>query len=455
MKNLAKDSKQSGHSHHDRSSQYKKNSLSLTGAVAMGTGVMIGAGIFALTGQVAQQAGSLFPWAFLAAALIASLSAHAYVRMSQAHPSAGGIAMYLMKAYGKGTVTAGCALLMFFSMVINESLVARTFGSYTLQLFDGGHPDWWVPALGVGLLIFAFGINLIGNRYISGISLVTAIVKIVGITVFAGAGLWLSGFSFESSTASSGSAVEQGSFLAAVAITLLAYKGFTTITNSGSELKQPKKNVARAIIISLAICGVVYLAVALAVAGNLSLDEIIKSRDYALAEAARPAFGEYGLWFTVALAIVATVSGVIASVFAVSRMLAMLTEMSLVPHRHFKMPGTIQDHTLVYTIVLAILLTIFFDLGRIASLGAIFYLVMDIAVQWGVFRHLRKEINAHAGILLSALALDALILTALLLSKGRSDPFILVVAGIGVLAIFGGERFFLRHISDQEDASSK
>ena len=43
-----------------------------------------------------------------------------------------------------------------------------------------------------------------------------------------------------------------------------------------------------------------------------------------------------------------------------------------------------------------------FDLGRIASLGAIFYLVMDIAVQRGGFRHLRKEINAHAGILLTA-----------------------------------------------------
>ncbi len=141
-------------------------------------------------------------------------------------------------------------------------------------------------------------------------------------------------------------------------------------------------------------------------------------------------------------------SGVIASVFAVSRMLAMLTEMSLVPHRHFKMPGTIQHHTLVYTIVLAILLTVFFDLSRIASLGAIFYLVMDIAVQWGVFRHLRHEIKAHAWILLSALTLDITILGALLLSKGRSDPFILVVAGIGILAIFGGEKLFLRHVNE-------
>lgn len=49
----------------NRSTQYKKNSLTLTGAVAMGTGVMIGAGIFALTGQVAELAGEWFPFAFL------------------------------------------------------------------------------------------------------------------------------------------------------------------------------------------------------------------------------------------------------------------------------------------------------------------------------------------------------------------------------------------------------
>ena len=354
--------------------------------------------------------------------------------------------MYLKKAYGKGTMTAACALLMFFSMVINESLVARTFGNYTLQLFEADQAAWLAPALGVGLLLVAFGINLIGNRFISGFSLVTAVIKIAGIALFAGAGLWLSGFTFAADTnAGAASSPTVGNFLAAVAFALLAYKGFTTITNSGDELKQPKKNVARAIMISLTICAVVYLAVAIAVGGNLSISEIIKAQDYALAEAARPAFGDFGLQFTVVLAIIATVSGVIASVFAVSRMLAMLTDMNLVPHRHFKMPGSVQDHTLVYTIVLAILLTIFFDLSRIAALGAIFYLVMDIAVQWGVFRHLRNEINAHPAILLTAIALDAVILGALLLSKATSDPFILIVSAVGIAVIFAGEKLFLRH----------
>ena len=85
---------------------YKKNSLSLTGAVALGTGVMIGAGIFALLGQVADLSGALFPLAFLVGAVISGFSAYAYIKLSNAYPSAGGIAMYLKKAYGPGTLTA-------------------------------------------------------------------------------------------------------------------------------------------------------------------------------------------------------------------------------------------------------------------------------------------------------------------------------------------------------------
>lgn len=107
------------------SPQYSRDSLTLTGAVAMGTGVMIGAGIFALTGQVAELAREWFPVAFLIAAVITAFSAYGYVKMSNAYPSAGGIAMFLQKAYGKSIMTGACALLMYFSMVINESLVAR------------------------------------------------------------------------------------------------------------------------------------------------------------------------------------------------------------------------------------------------------------------------------------------------------------------------------------------
>ena len=72
----------------DRATRYQKDSLTLSGTVMLGTGVMIGAGIFALTGQMAQMTGSLFPLAFLAAAIVVSFSAYSYIKISNAYPSA-------------------------------------------------------------------------------------------------------------------------------------------------------------------------------------------------------------------------------------------------------------------------------------------------------------------------------------------------------------------------------
>lgn len=434
---------------------YKPNSLSLTGAVSLGTGVMIGAGIFALIGQMAELAGAWFPYIFIVGAVVTAFSAYSYIKMSNTYPSAGGIAMYLEKAYGMSWVTGAGALLMAFSMIINESLVARTFASYTVQLFDIAPNSLIIPSLGVALLIFAFLINISGNKVIGKFSFVMAFAKILGISVFGLGGLYYAQPLLETNTSLEVTSPSFVGIIASVALAILAFKGFTTITNSGAEVVDPHRNVSRAIIVSIAICFVVYLLVSFAVSSSLSLSEIIAAKDFALAEAAQPVFGDFGLWFTVFIAIIATISGVIASIFAVSRMLTMLTEMKLIPHRHFGMPGNIQQHLLVYTVVLAILLTLFFDLSRIASLGAIFYLLMDILVHWGVFRYLRQEVRAKAWILLTAIGFDIIILGAFLYIKAATDSLILFVALAMIALIIGGERVFLRLTTGQTEHQHK
>ena len=427
----------------NRTSQYQANSLSLIGAIALGTGVMIGAGIFALTGQMAEMTGSLFPLAFLSSALIVSFSAYSYVKLSNAYPSAGGIAMYLQKAYGGTLTTAFHALLMYFSMVIAQSFLARTFGSYTLQLFAIDDSSVMVPILGVGLLLVAFLLNLSGTGLIQGVASTLGFIKIGGIVLFGVVGVLVAD-SIEVNFSAADPGASLTGFLGATGLGILAFKGFTTITNSGSELKDPRRNLSKAIMISIALCVVIYALVGFAVSSNLSLAEIIETRNYSLAAAARPALGEYAVWFTVILAMLATSGGIIASIFAVSRMLAMMTEMKLVPHRHFHMPGSIQKHTLVYTIVLGLLLTAFFDLSRIAALGIIFYLIMDIAIHWGVLRHLRNEVSANPVIPVIAIVLNLIILGGFFWVKITSDPLVLIVATTVMAAILITEYFFLR-----------
>lgn len=425
------------------------NKLSLSGSVSLGTGVMIGAGIFVLMGQIAELVGGLFPLAFLAGATVVGFSAYSYVKFSNAYPSAGGIAMFLRKAYGPGTVAGTFSLLMYVSMVIAESLVARTFGSYTLRLFDVENTALLVPTLGVLLIAVAYIVNISGNKIIERTANLTAVIKITGIVVLALAGLAIAGLpSIESwRDTQQGHAGSSGfRFVAALALSILAFKGFTTITNQGADIIDPHRNLGRSIVVSILICTVIYTILAFSVAGSLSVEEVIRAKDYALAAAAKPVFGDLGLLFTVLLAIVATVSGLIASVFSASRMLAMLSNMKQLPglYRGFANPA------LVLTVALAMALTVLFDLTRIASIGAIFYLVMDIAIHWGLFRYLLKEVKASPVIPLIAISLDVIILTTFLLLKFLIDPLIIVVALFGFAAILIAQRLFMTTHTDSE-----
>lgn len=437
-------------------SDYKKGSLSLANAVAMGTGVMIGAGIFALLGQVAELSGEYFALSFIVGGIISGFSAYSYIKMADAYPSAGGIAMFLQKAYGKGTITAFAALLMAFSMILNESLVARTFGTYTMQLFNGNENSFWVPVLAVALLVTAFVVNILGNEVIGKTAMTTAAIKIGGILIFAVGTLWAAEFSIGSALPSGGPENKVIDYIASLALSILAYKGFTTITNSGGEVKNPHKNVGRAIVLSLIICAVVYFMTAWAVGANLSIPEIVQAKDYSLAEAARPLFGNYGLWFTVGVAIVATITGVIFSIFAVSRMTAMLTNMKLIPHSHLGMPGNIQQHMLVYVVVLSIALTVLFDLSGIAAMGAIFYLIMDIIIHVGVLKHMKEKVEANPVIVITAIVLDFVVLTGFIWVKAQTNLTVILVSAGLIMLTFFGEKLFLRgtkNISDEEECN--
>lgn len=100
-------------------SEYKKNSLTLIGAISLGTGVMICAGIFSLLGQVAEFSGRLFPFMFIFGGIVMGFSAYSYIKLSSEFPSSGGIATFLIKEYGKTSLSVSSAMLMVFSMIIS------------------------------------------------------------------------------------------------------------------------------------------------------------------------------------------------------------------------------------------------------------------------------------------------------------------------------------------------
>lgn len=418
-----------------------KARISLAGSVSLGTGVMIGAGIFALVGQVAVLAGDWFPLAFLLGAIVAGASAYSYIRYSSVNPSSGGIAMLLKDAYGPGVVAGSFSLFMYVSMVVAESLLARTFGTYLLRPFGLQDSVVLVPLLGVVVIVAAAIVNLIGNRLVEASATTTAVAKILGIAVLAIAGLVGTAVAGDGLFAhSSGDAPDVVGLLAGTTLCVLAYKGFTTITNQGDDIRDPKKNIARSIVISLAICAALYLLITISVESSIGAEGAAEARDYALAQAAEPLFGSWGVGITVAIAVVATVSGLLASLYSVSRLYAMLQDMRQAP----ALPAQVRHQPLIITAGLAIVTTAFLDLTQIASMGALLYLTMDIAVQWGVIRHLREKIHAVRWLPVLTIVLDLAILIPFTILKIQDDPFTVVVAAAVAAAIFAGQVITVR-----------
>ncbi|TDW28874.1 APC family permease [Cryobacterium psychrophilum] len=397
----------------------------MTGSISLGTGVMIGAGIFALVGQVAEFAGDWFPLAFLLGAIVSGVSSYSYVRYSSVNPSSGGIAMLLKDAYGPGVVAGSFSLFMYVSMVVAESLLARTFGTYLLRPFGLQGSAILVPVLGVAAIVAAAVVNLVSNKLVERSATTTAVLKILGIALLAIAGLigaGLSGDGFFSK--SSGDSLGIAGLLAGTTLCVLAYKGFTTITNQGDDIRDPKKNLARSIVISLLICAMLYLLITVSVESSIGAEGVVKARDYALVQAAEPLFGSWGVGITVAIAVVATLSGLLASLYSVSRLYAMLQGIRQAP----SLPKRISHQPMIITAGLAILATAFLDLSQIASMGAFLYLAMDISVQWAVIRHLRSKIQAKVWVPALTIVLDLAILVPFTVLKVQNDLFTVIVA---------------------------
>ncbi len=419
----------------------RTDKISLMGSVSLGTGVMIGAGIFALVGQVAEFAGDFFPLAFFLGALVAAISSYSYVRYSSVNPSSGGIAMLLKDAYGPGVAAGSFTLFMYVSMVVAESLLARTFGTYLLRPFGLQDSTILVPILGAGAIVTAAIVNFIGNTLVERSATITAVLKIVGIAVLAIAGLIgvaAVGDGFRSQ--SSGDSIDFVGLLAGTTLCVLAYKGFTTITNQGDDIRDPKRNIARSILISLAICTVLYVLITVSVSSSIGAKGAVDARDYALAQAAEPFFGAWGVGITVAIAVVATLSGLLASLYSVSRLYAMLQTMRQAP----SLPKSVPHQPMIITAGLAILVTVFLDLSQIASMGAFLYLSMDMAVQWGVIRHLRAKIDAHLWLPILTIVLDLAILIPFAILKAQSDLFTVIVAAVVAVAIITAQVVTIR-----------
>ncbi len=295
--------------------------LGLPELIAMGVGGMIGGGIFSVLGLAVGIAGHAAPLAFGIGALIALAMGYSYVKLALTFRDDGASYTYLARAFPK---TPFIATLGGWTVIIGYvgtlSLYAFTFGAYGADLLGHGSDAIVRMALSAFVLLAFLVINLRGTGDAGLAEDFIVYTKIALLAFFALVG------SFTIKPHDLFPFFDRGvtSVFMAGALVFVAFEGFQLITNQISEMRDPDHNVPRSIYASILITSAIYIVLAIVGVGNLGVDKLIAAKEYALAEAARPVLGEYGVVLVGVAALMATSSAINATVFGASRMMAQM-----------------------------------------------------------------------------------------------------------------------------------
>lgn len=404
------------------------DSVSFWAAVAMGIGAMVGAGIFSLLGQAGQIAGSAVWISFVLGGGIALLSGYSIGRLGARFPSSGGLVEYLVQGYGAGLFSGTISVLMYISSLVSISLIARTFGTYAYALLPAGLPNIMVEVMAAGIILLFMFVNLRGPGSMASTEKIVVLVKMVALSVFAIGGL----ITMDPTRLSTGGYPPVDRIFFSLAITFFAYEGFRIITNAAEDMPNPAKTLPRAILTSILIVMVLYVAVALAVFGNLDTAEVIKAEDYALAEAASPIFGAAGFTIMALAALVSTSSAINASLYSATNVTYQLAKIGDLPAA-FGTPIAHSRQGLVVSSALVIVMAVFFDLSSIAAIGAISTLAIHMIVHIGHLK-VRAKTGASLGLVLMAVAVNfgAIVLSSIYLSGKQPSIFIWIIGAFAL-----------------------
>lgn len=385
----------------DTSQNAVEKKMTLRGAIFIGIGSMVGAGIFALFGEAGAIAGAAVWVSFLVGGIIALLQGYSFSKLGARYPSAGGMIDWIVRGYGSGLFTGGVVMLGYFSIIIVTAMVAVSFGNYFTSLLLG--PDAariWVNIFASAIVILLTFVNSIGAETVTKAQTAVVSVVLVVLTGFAIAML----LRINPALLTPADYPPMNYILASVALTFFAYLGFGVIAFTGGDLENPKKNLPRAMYISLGFTMLLYVALAVGVFGTLTVQEVIANADTALAVAALPIFGEFGYTMISIAAIFATTGAINSQLYAsIGATFFMAKEGHLPPvfglKRRRREAGT---QGLVISALLILLMANLFDVTAIASIGSAVALAIYVLI---TIAHLRMagETQASKPVLVLAL----------------------------------------------------
>ena len=365
----------------------------LWSAVFLGIGSMVGAGIFIVIGEAGAIAGNLVWISFVFGGIAALLSGYSLAKLAIAYPSRGGIVEYLVQGFGEGVFSGSAGVLFYFSQLIAIAAVAKSFGTYAATFLPtSGTSDWFA----LGIVGFFVLINLLGASLVAKSENVIVFIKVSVLVIFTGIALLY----IDPKLLGSADMPPVKDMFFAVGLTFFAYQGFSVITNTVEDMQNPSTTMLKAMVITIVLVGLLYVLTSVAVLGNLPLSEVIKSKDYALAQAAEPIFGAMGFKIMAATALLATASAINATLYAATEIGYTLAKEGELPKVYaYNVFNSYEG--LIVSALLIVPMILFLNLSEVTTIAALVVLIIQGITHVGHLFRL-KQTGANLFVVLGA-----------------------------------------------------
>ncbi len=383
--------------------------MSLMDATLIGVGAMIGAGIFVLIGIAAGVAGPGLILTFSLNAMIALLTAMSYAELGSCYHDAGGGYLWVKEGLPKWNGFLS-GWMSWFAHAVACSLYALGFGAYfthVLAEFSITLPNWGflspqkLLAASVAIL-FAY-INFRGASETGKIGNLVTIAKIIILIIFISFGLelmlrkgdWRTTFSPFLPNGFSG-------VFKAMGLTFIAFQGFEVIAQSSEEIKNPKKNIPRAVFFSLIIVVPIYILVAITAIGTVQSgdmkpwDYLALQKETALVNVARNFFVGGGVLLLIG-GVISTVSALNATIYSSSRVAFAMGRDRNFPSFFSKVnpKNFTPQWSILISLFIIVLMAVSLPIEAVASAADIMFLLLFLQVNLAMIslRKKRKDLD--------------------------------------------------------------
>lgn len=300
----------------EKKTPHLKRKVKLFALTMYGVGNILGAGIYALIGQVVSITGNMSWLSFILAAVIGALTGLSYAELSAMYPKSAAEFVYTEEAFKIRIISFLLGWIIIFSGLFSATTVAFGFAGYLASLI-GIPSNLIIIPIGIALIIILSIINYIGIKTSTFANIIFTLIEAAGLIfiIIIGIPHFGSVNYIELPLGSSFFAI-----FSSIALIFFAYIGFEDIANIAEEVKNPAKNLPRSIIYSLIITTILYVLTAISVVSVLDYATIASSQE-PLATIAFEAIGPIGSYIISFIALFATANTVLIMLIVTSRMM--------------------------------------------------------------------------------------------------------------------------------------